>query len=145
MPKSEKRIEQEIQLEAAKHDCTLFKNNVGTAFRGTQFTIRSPVLAKLLKRKIGSRIMLDLQIIRYGLGGVKGGSDQIGMTKVRITEDMVGKDIAIFTSIEVKKDKHGAYKATKEQKAWIKMVLANGGFAGVADCIEDMKELIGNL
>jgi len=126
--KSEKRIEQEITLEAALHDCTLFKNNVGTAYRGTLMMLN------------GKQVLTNLQFIKYGLGGVKGSSDQIGVTKLKITQDMVGKDIGVFTAIEVKKDKYGAYGATHEQKLFLQMVKDNGGIAFICDNADDVKD-----
>lgn len=127
---SEKRIEQDIVLALAKQGTIMFKNNVGTAYRG-----------KLLLTN-GKRTLTNPAIIRYGLGGIKGGSDQIGITPVVITSDMIGETIGVFTAIEVKKDKNGKYKATKEQSAFIAMVKANGGIAGVCDSVEDSIELI---
>lgn len=127
---SEKRIEQEIMLAATECDCILFKNNVGSAYRGKMMMLN------------GKKVLTGLQFISYGLGGIKGSSDQIGIASVEITPDMVGKRVGIFTAIEVKKDKHGAYKATPEQRKFIQMVKANGGIAGVCDSVEDMKQLI---
>lgn len=127
---SEKRIEQEIQLAASEVGSTLYKNNVGTAYRGVMRSLK------------GENVLTKLQFIRYGLGNIKGGSDLIGMSTVEITPDMVGKKVAVFTAVEVKMDKFGNYKATAEQKRFIEMVKKKGGIAGVCDSIDDMKELI---
>jgi len=66
---------------------------------------------------------------KYGLG--KGTSDLIGFTIVN------GK--AVFTALEVKLE--GTYP-TKEQKAFIEIVKASGGIAGIVRSWEDVEELI---
>lgn len=114
---TEKDIERLIILHSSKIGSTMFKNNVG-----------------MYKDQRGN-------VIRYGL--CNGSSDLIGWTPLTITPDMVGKRIAVFTAVEVKKDKHGKYQATKEQKAFISAVLNNGGFAGVADCLGDLERIVG--
>ena len=113
---TEKDVERTLILHASKCGSTVFKNNVGmyTDQRGN--------------------------VIRYGL--CKGSSDLIGWTPVTITEDMVGKKIAVFTAIEVKLNKNGKYKATDLQKAFISAVNNAGGFAGVADCNKDLEDII---
>ena len=50
---------------------------------------------------------------KFGLQ--KGSADLIGLTSIRITPEMVGKDVAVFTSIEVKTP---TGKLSKEQKLW---------------------------
>ena len=113
---TEKDVERTLILHASKCGSTVFKNNVGmyTDQRGN--------------------------VIRYGL--CTGSSDLIGWTPVTITEDMVGKKIAVFTAIEVKLNNNGKYKATDLQKAFISAVNNAGGFAGVADCNKDLEDLI---
>ena len=127
---SEKRIEQEIMLEASRLGVTLFKNNVGTAYRG------------FMKMYDGKRVVASPTLIRYGLGGLKGSSDLIGITPVTITQEMVGDKIGVFTAVEVKKDKQGSYKATEEQKLFIEFVRKKDGIAGVCDSNEDLKKLL---
>lgn len=113
---TEKDIERSIILHASKIGSTLFKNNVGmyTDSKGN--------------------------VIRYGL--CKGSSDLIGWTPIVITPDMVGKKVAVFTAVEVKKNKFGKYKATDLQKAFIAAVNKAGGKAGVADCLLDLEVIV---
>lgn len=113
---TEKDIERMLILHASKIGSTVFKNNVG-----------------MYKDQRGN-------VIKYGL--CNGSSDLIGWTPITITPDMVGKRIAVFTAVEVKKDKRGKYQATKEQKAFISAVLNNGGYAGVADCKQDLENIV---
>lgn len=113
---TEKDVERTLILYASKCGSTLFKNNVG-----------------MYQDQRG-------YVIRYGL--CKGSSDLIGWTPVTITPDMVGRKLAVFTAVEVKKNKHGSYKATEDQKRFISAVLNAGGFSGVADCNKDLEEII---
>jgi ribosomal protein S19 len=71
--------------------------------------------------------------IRYGIplpNGIKEsddamkGADFIGFHEIEITSDMVGKKIAVFTSIEIK-TKHDRLK--EGQKRWHRFVLEHGG------------------
>lgn len=112
----EKDIQNMLILHASSIGSTLFCNNVG-----------------MYRDQRGN-------VIRYGL--CNGSSDLIGWTPVTITDDMVGKRIAVFTAIEVKKNKHGSYGATDGQKLFINAVRSNGGYAGVADCKKDMEDII---
>ena len=113
---TEKNVERSLILHASKCGSTLFKNNVG------MYT--TP----------------DGYVVRYGL--CKGSSDLIGWTPVTITPEMVGRKIAVFTAVEVKKNKHGSYGATDDQIRFISAVKSNGGFAGVADCFKDLEVII---
>ena len=113
---TEKDIERLLILHASQCGSTLFKNNVGK-----------------LRDERGN-------LVTFGL--CKGSSDLIGWTPITITPDMVGSKIAVFTAVEVKKNKFGKYRATKEQKHFISAVKANGGMAGVADCNADLERIL---
>jgi hypothetical protein len=70
--------------------------------------------------------------VRYGLQ--PGSSDLIGWRTVTITPDMVGQQVAVFTSIEVKTP---TGRVKPEQQQWLDAVQAAGGIAGVARNVED--------
>ena len=55
--------------------------------------------------------------VQFGLA--KGSSDLIGFKKIKITEDMIGQEIAQFVSIEIKTEKG---KLTPQQKNWLTSV-----------------------
>lgn len=116
---TEKDVERKLILHASEIGSTLFKNNVG-----------------MYRDERGN-------VIRFGL--CKGSSDLIGWTPVTITQAMVGKRIAVFTAVEVKKNKHGSYGATDDQLRFISAVNKNGGLALVADCNEDLDEAVNTL
>lgn len=75
---------------------------------------------------------------KYGPG--KGFADLMGFTKVKITEDMVGKELPIFTSYEVKMP--GKYPRP-EQKNFAAMVRDHGGISSERVCsFEDIEKTV---
>ena len=83
------------------------------------------------------RIGSEYVPFKYGPG--VGVSDLIGFTKIKITEDMVGKELPVFTAFEVK-TKTG--RASEEQKNFIAMVEWYNGIASVVRSELDLKETI---
>lgn len=127
--KDESQVQQEIQIEAMHDKCTLMRNNTGACVDQTG------------------------RLVRYGIGNISKrhsdsfkSSDLIGITKTVITPDMVGKTIGVFTAIEVKRESWNKDKKLDKreiaQNNFIKWVKANGGFAGFANCVEDLKEIL---
>lgn len=98
----------------------------------------APTGARLFKNIRGKFRTLDgLRIIAAGLL-VPGASDLIGFRPVVVTQDMVGKTIAVFSAIEVK----AATNASKEQINFINFIADNGGFAGIARSPEDARKIM---
>lgn len=123
--KSESEVQQLIQLESPKHKCVLLRNNSGAFKDGTG------------------------RLVRFGLGqssnnvGYKS-SDLIGWTEVVITPDMVGKQIAVFTAIEVKEEKWKPKNDSREQGQtnfvnWVRM---RGGIAGIVKSVDEFLQLL---
>jgi hypothetical protein len=83
----------------------LFRNNTGTGYQEYNGVKR---------------------IIKFGL--CKGSSDLIGWTEVEITEEMIGKKVAIFTAVEVKTENG---KVSEEQQNFINNVIQAGGIAKI--------------
>lgn len=114
--KSESDIQNEIRLAVSKHGSRMFRNNVGL-FR-TQ----------------------DGRTVRTGL--CVGSSDLIGWTPHVITADDVGRTVAVFTAIEVKKP---GGRATADQENFIQVVSDSGGISGIvtdsdsAECLVKKK------
>lgn len=75
--------------------------------------------------------------VRFGL--CPGSSDLIGVTPVTITEEMVGKNIGVFTAIEVKTPKG---RVSAEQERFLAAVRRAGGIAGVARSVQDALSLL---
>jgi hypothetical protein len=78
--------------------------------------------------------------VSFGL--CKGSADLIGWTTRTITPDMVGQQVAVFTSIEVKT---ASGRLTPEQRQWLAAVETAGGIAGVARSVADAEALLRNV
>ena len=105
-----------VRLALSRAGVTMFRNNSGLAWYGPNRD----------------------QPVRYGL--CEGGSDLVGWTPVKITLDMVGNTVAVFSAVEVKRPKGG--RVTKEQQHFINVVNAAGGLAGVAKSEEEAVAII---
>ena len=110
---SEQQIQQQIRLSCSRGPVRLHRNNTGT-----------------LRDQHG-------RPVSFGLA--KGSSDLIGWTTRSITPEMVGQQVAVFTSIEVKSP---TGRIRPEQQQWIDAVQAAGGIAGVARSVEDAQSLL---
>jgi hypothetical protein len=110
---SEQQIQQEIRIACSTGATRLFRNNTGT-----------------LRDQHG-------RPVQFGL--CKGSADLIGYRTVTITPEMVGQQVAVFTSIEVKTP---TGRLRPEQRAWMETVQSAGGIAGVARSVEDAKALL---
>ena len=106
---SESTILKKVMLKASELDYRVFRNNVGVAFQPNG------------------------QVIRYGLH--TGSSDLIGWYSKVVTQDMVGKPVAVFLAIETKTKKGSV---TKEQKNFLKQVDEAGGIAIIARNPDDL-------
>lgn len=130
----ETNLVRRITLAVAKYGVRLFRNNVGTGWigRSKQFT-----KTEVIHVNRGDVIIYQGRIFHAGL--IKGSGDSIGLTPVVITPQMVGKTVAVFTSIESKTAKG---VVSPEQKNWVKFVQDNGGIAGIAKSEEDAEKII---
>ena len=73
-------------------------------------------------------------------GLCKGSADLIGWRTVTVTPEMVGQQVAVFTSIEVKA---ASGRLRPEQRQWLDAVQAAGGIGGVARSVDDARALLG--
>ena len=76
--------------------------------------------------------------VQFGLA--RGSADLIGWRTIKVTPEMVGQRIAIFTSIEVKT---ATGRISPAQQAWLGAVRTAGGIAGVARSVRDANEIVG--
>ena len=111
---SETGIQEDIRLAVSRGDTRVFRNNVGS----------------WINRSTNRRISYGLRV---------GSSDLIGWHSVVVTPDMVGRRVAVFTSIEVKTPK--GYRSP-QQRRWLDQVKAAGGISGVARSPADALALI---
>jgi len=91
---------------------------------------------RIFRNNVGRTELKDGRFIQFGL--CAGSSDLIGLQKIKITKDMVGKDFARFIAIEVKSEKG---KLSREQTSFIEMVKSMGGIAVVINDIDDIKKI----
>jgi hypothetical protein len=105
---SEQQIQQQIRLTCSTGSTRLFRNNTGT-----------------LRDQHG-------RPVSFGL--CKGSADLIGWRTVTVTPEMVGQQVAVFTSIEVKA---ASGRLRPEQRQWLDAVQAAGGIGGVARSVAD--------
>jgi hypothetical protein len=124
---TESQIQAEILRElGSRTDVRLFRNNCGVGWSGQ------------LVSRIGGRVTLaNARPIRYGL--TPGSADLIGWQHITVTADMVGRKLAVFTSIEVKAA-HG--RLTPEQDNWRRVVSSAGGAAGVARSVAEAAAIL---
>lgn len=111
---TEQTIQQQIRLQCSRGPVRLHRNNTG-----------------VLRDQHG-------RPVQFGLA--KGSADLIGWTTRTITPDMVGQQVAVFTSIEVKS---ATGRLRPDQRQWMEAVQAAGGIAGVARSVEDAMWLTG--
>ena len=115
MANDETTIQQQIRLAlGTRSDLRLFRNNTGT----------------LPDPRTG-------RPVQFGLA--RGSADLIGLRTVTITPEMVGQQVAVFTSIEVKTPQG---RATEAQQNWLHMVRRAGGIAGIARSVRDAQNLL---
>lgn len=130
----EQKATQGVRLAASSLGLRLFRNNNGAC-----------------KDETG-------RVIRFGLGNeskrindqIKFG-DYIGITPIKITPEMVGKTIGVFTNLEIKPqgalqstirkaEKSGSREAAQAKA--INLVRSFGGFAGFVTSGEDLNTLL---
>lgn len=87
---------------------------------------------RLWRNNVGSLSDRNGRPVRFGL--CPGSGDLIGFTVVRVTPAMVGRDVAVFTSVE---GKALTGRMRQGQEDWASMVRAHGGIAIVARSVED--------
>jgi hypothetical protein len=110
---SETDLNAEIRLHLSRGAVRVFRNNTGA--------LQTP----------------EGRWVQFGL--LKGSGDLIGWTRYTITAEDVGKQVAVFTSIEAKM---GKGRRTWEQFHWMATVRRFGGIAGFVKTVDAAAELI---
>jgi len=112
---SETDLQQRIRLALGQRpDLRLFRNNTGT----------------LPDPRTG-------RPVQFGLA--RGSADLIGYRTVTITPDMVGQQVAVFTSLEVKTP---TGRIRPEQTNWLHTIKRAGGIAAIVRSIDDARDAI---
>ena len=120
------KLQNKILLRFSNGATRLFRNNVGMAWQG-----------RMLKNNRGTVILENARPLHAGL--MKGSADLIGWQSVEVTPEMVGKRIAIFTSVEVKGK---GTRTTPEQLVWRQNVSDAGGNNVIARSLEDVEQML---
>ena len=120
-------IQRSVMLAASSAGLTVWRNNVGQAWAGS---------AQRLKD--GSILIRNPRPLHAGL--CKGSSDLIGLRRVVVTPELVGRTIAQFTGIEVKRP---GQHPKPEQARFLEFVREAGGLALVARSADDILKLEG--
>lgn len=114
-----------VRVALSRLGCVMFRNNVGAAWQGDAVELG------------GNKVLItNARRVKYGL--FVGSSDLIGWRSVTVTQDMVGKSVAVFVALETK-GKHG--RLTQEQRGFIGAVANAGGFAGHARTVEEAETI----
>jgi hypothetical protein len=112
---SETDLQQRIRLAlGTRPDLRLFRNNTGT----------------LPDPRTG-------RPVQFGLA--RGSADLIGYRTVTITPDMVGQQVAVFTSLEVKTP---TGRIRPEQTNWLHAIKRAGGIAAIVRSVDDARDAI---
>lgn len=131
-----KKTERSVQHDIMKHigskypSVRIFKNDTGMAYRGNK------TIANV--NGVKKPILLNPTEIHYGL--FKGSSDLIGWKITPITEDMIGRNIAVFVALEVKRPDRS--HTSDEQHRFIDAIKGSGGIAGIVKSTKDVDELL---
>ena len=130
----EHNIQSEIMIALSSAGTTIFRNNTAKAWVGQSHKITTPCRVQL---NPGDVVVKNARVLHAGL--CVGSSDLIGITPVKITADMVGQTIGVFTAAEVK-TKTG--RPTPEQINFIDKINSMGGLAGIVRSPDDALQLV---
>jgi hypothetical protein len=127
---SESALLKKFILEYSKIGSRLFRANSGMAWTGRT---NGP------ERSISTVVLqpgdLVIRSARPFHGMIEGTPDLIGWTVVKVTEEMVGKSLAVYTAFEVKTE---GVRTTSKQAAFIRTVNSFGGIAAIVKKLEDL-------
>jgi len=133
MANSEKKLLNELQLYASKNNARLFRCNTGRGWIGK--TTGPAQSCTTVTLNAGDVVIRKAR--PFHTGWPKGTSDLIGLTRVTITEELLGRTLAVFTAIEAKTPN---VRATKEQKLFIQAIQTLGGISAIAKNIDHYKQ-----
>lgn len=124
----ESKIKRDLIIELSRGATRLFNNPVGIAWSG-----------KIAHRTSTELTLLHPRAIHFGLAD--GSADLIGWRTITISPDMVGGQVAVFTSVEAKTP---TGRVDPKQKQWRDAVHAAGGLAAIVRSVDDGRLLLDN-
>lgn len=133
---SESALWRRVMLAAGKlPGVTLFRNSVGQGWVGKARRLRP---GETVRADGGEVLITDARPLHAGL--FVGSGDGIGWRTVTITQDMVGRQVAVFLSVETKVPKTGRMRP--EQRTWDENVRRAGGISIIARDPNDLQEAL---
>jgi hypothetical protein len=123
-----------IMFAASRGNIRLFRQNVGMAWAGRVEKFPAPRTVHVTPSDVVIRNARPFH------AGIEGMSDLGGWKTITVTQDMIGRRIAVYVAAEVKVPKK---HATPEQQGFIDAVLNAGGIAGVVRSEDDAMRLLG--
>lgn len=141
MSRAENPVQREIWL-GVQDTSRLFRLNTGRAW----LSALGPNGVKRLEN--GDVLVKAARPIAIGLSAtngdpIVGAGDLQGWTRVEITPEMVGKTVAVYTSIECKREKGG--RTSTEQANWAELITRSGGIGIIANSLGVAKMMIGTF
>lgn len=109
------------EIHKAHPDAALFRNDNGYAVMGGKKHFNGD----------GTVDVIGGRWLPYGLQ--PGSADLIGWTPVVITHDMIGQQVAVFTSLEAKTEND---TVKDEQRNWARQVRDDGGIARIIRAVD---------
>lgn len=111
----------------------IMRNNVGSGWVGKSVRV-TPANAATLRLSPGDVVVRSARPLHAGL--MKGSGDGIGWSTVEITPDMVGRQVAVFTSAETKSS---TGRVRPEQQTWHDNVKQAGGISAIVRDPNDLR------
>ena len=126
---NESNVMRLIELALGKlPNVKIFRNNTGIGWVGQSQRINGS----------GNVMVKDARPLHAGL--CEGSSDLIGWTEITIQPHMIGKKVAVFTALEVKRDSFA--RVSPKQRNFLEVVTKSGGIAGIVHSPEGAKDII---
>lgn len=119
----------QIQCAAVR----IFRNNTAMGWSGKSVRI-TPDNRHMIALNPGDVVVRSAQPLHAGL--MKGSGDGIGWSTITITPDMVGRQMAVFTSAETKSS---TGRVRPEQQTWHDNVKQAGGISAIVRDPNDLR------
>lgn len=98
-----------------------------------------PEIVRVFRNHVGA--VKDQKGTWHQFGLPRGSADLVGYSKIEVTQDMVGKTIPVFTSLEVKTNKGKQHEAQLKWEAGMRKINA---IHGVVRTPDDAEQIVNN-
>lgn len=132
----ESNVWKRMLLAAGQIQCAavrIFRNNTAMGWSGKSVRI-TPDNRHMIALNPGDVVVRSAQPLHAGL--MKGSGDGIGWSTITITPDMVGRQMAVFTSAETKSS---TGRVRPEQQTWHDNVKQAGGISAIVRDPNDLR------